>query len=236
MSTNSHGDTKRLRSNQSDPPLTKIADARRRPRGAAAAQAGFDYQLDVSILAALQLLLIFKAAMRLVLEPANEDDLEADPGPHVPGRLQPSATVGGGYKLVLQVKMDNGEPWLVEDFEALLKYSSDKRVGTEKHYIISTNRTLAIAMFDAHRQTIAGLGRAAPSALRVHELMQASPIVTIRTVSEKLAVSFPTASTALENLARINVVRETTGRLRGRIYAYSDYLALLDRGTDPLPA
>jgi hypothetical protein len=30
-------------------------------------------------------------------------------------------------------------------------------------------------------------------------------------------------------------VRETTGRQRGRIYAYSDYLALLDRGADPLP-
>jgi Fic family protein len=89
-------------------------------------------------------------------------------------------------------------------------------------------------MFDAHRQTIAGLGRAAPSALRAHELMQASPIVTIQTVSEKLAVSFPTASAALENLATVNVVRETTGRQRGRIYAYSDYLVLLDRGTDPL--
>jgi hypothetical protein len=47
-------------------------------RGAAAAQAGFDYQLDVSILAALQLLLISKAATRLVLEPASEEDLEAD--------------------------------------------------------------------------------------------------------------------------------------------------------------
>ena len=67
-------------------------------------------------------------------------------------------------------------------------------------------------------------------------MIQASPIVTIQTVSEKLAVSLPTASTALENLARIGVVRETTGRQRGRIYAYSDYLALLDRGADPLPA
>jgi predicted transcriptional regulator len=55
-------------------------------------------------------------------------------------------------------------------------------------------------------------------------------------VCEKLSISFPTASTALENLVKIGVVRETTGRQRGRIYAYSDYLALLDRGTDPLPA
>lgn len=93
-----------------------------------------------------------------------------------------------------------------------------------------------IALFDDHRQEIAGLGRAAPSSLRVHELMQASPIVSIQTVSDKLAVSFPTASTALDNLAKIGVVRETTGRRRGRMYAYSDYLALLDQGTGPLPA
>ena len=26
-----------------------------------------------------------------------------------------------------------------------------------------------------------------------------------------------------------------TGKARGRIYAYSDYLALLERGTEPLP-
>lgn len=92
-----------------------------------------------------------------------------------------------------------------------------------------------IAMFDAHRQQIAGLGRAAPSALRVHELMQARPIVTIQTVSDALRISFPTAGAALEKLAALGIVRETTGRQRGRIYVYSEYLALLDRGTDPLP-
>ncbi len=59
-----------------------------------------------------------------------------------------------------------------------------------------------IAMFGANRQQIAGLGRAAPSALRIHELMQANPIVAIQTVSEKLAASFPAASTALLALNR----------------------------------
>jgi len=91
MSTNSDGDSERLSSDQSSPSLINSADAKRPLRGAAAAQAGFDYQLDVSILAALQLLLISKAATRLVLEPANEEDLEADLEPCVPGRLQSSA-------------------------------------------------------------------------------------------------------------------------------------------------
>jgi hypothetical protein len=45
-----------------------------------------------------------------------------------------------------------------------------------------------IAMFEAHRQKIAAVGRAAPSALRVHEWMQAHPIVTIQTVSENLGI------------------------------------------------
>lgn len=93
-----------------------------------------------------------------------------------------------------------------------------------------------IAMFDVHRQAIGRLGRAAPSALRVHELMQARPIVTIQTASDRLGISFPTAAAALENLVEIGVVRETTGRQRGRVYAYSDYISLLDRGTEPLSA
>ena len=71
MSTNSRRDIERSRSSASDSSLTDSAEAKRPLRGAAAAQAGFDYQLDVSILAALQLLLISKAATRLVLEPAS---------------------------------------------------------------------------------------------------------------------------------------------------------------------
>jgi Fic family protein len=92
-----------------------------------------------------------------------------------------------------------------------------------------------IVMFDQHRQNISSLGRAAPSALRVHEFMQARPIVTIQTVADALHTSFPTARSALEKLTELKIVRETTGKQRGRKYAYSDYLALLDRGTDPLP-
>lgn len=91
-----------------------------------------------------------------------------------------------------------------------------------------------IVLFDKHRQKIAALGRSAPSALRVHEFMQARPIVTIQTVADGLKTSFPTAGGALEKLAELGIMRETTGRQRGRIYAYSDYLALLDRGTEPL--
>ncbi len=129
------------------------------------------------------------------------------------------------YRLLQEVRQAGAWETWVEFFLTGVAETAEQASTTARDLMI---------LFDAHRLQIAGLGRAAPSALRVHELMQASPIVTIQTVCEKLGVSFPTASTALENLAKIDVVRETTGRQRDRIYAYSDYLALLDRGTDPL--
>lgn len=121
-------------------------------RGGAAAIAGFDYQLDVSVLAALQLMLISKATTRLILEPANDEDLEADLMPNVPGRMQPSASMAGGYKLVIQVKRRTGEPWSVEDFDALLKHGSDKTNGRRKalhHLDDPKTRYLLVTSADA---------------------------------------------------------------------------------------
>jgi Fic family protein len=130
------------------------------------------------------------------------------------------------YRLLQEVRQaGTWETW-IEFFLTGVAETAEQAVATARQLM---------AMFEAHRQKIADVGRAAPSALRVHELMQAHPIVTIQTVSEKLGVSFATARDALENLIVIGAVRETTGRRRSRIYAYTDYLALLDRGTDPLP-
>lgn len=45
--------------------------------GAKAALDGYEYQLGVSVLVALRLMLITKSACRVTLEPANEEALEA---------------------------------------------------------------------------------------------------------------------------------------------------------------
>ena len=131
------------------------------------------------------------------------------------------------YRLLQEVRQaGTWETWM-EFFLTGVAETAEQAVATARDLI---------AMFEVDRQKIASIGRAAPSALRVHELMQAHPIVTIPTVSSRLGVSFATARGALEKLVGVGVMRETTGRRRGRIYAYTAYLALLDRGADPLPA
>jgi Fic family protein len=92
-----------------------------------------------------------------------------------------------------------------------------------------------IQLFDADRSRIQGLGRAASSALRVHEYMQKKPVLNISKAAASLGLSAPTVTGALKQLVKLGIVQETTGRQRGRIYAYQQYLKIVSAGTEPIP-
>ena len=97
------------------------------------------------MLVALRLMLITKSATRITLEPASEEDLEADLEPARPGRVQPSANMAAGYKLVVQVKLRNSGPWSMVDFKALLKHGTTRQparnllVDPGTRYLLITN-------------------------------------------------------------------------------------------------
>ena len=92
-----------------------------------------------------------------------------------------------------------------------------------------------LTLLEADRRRIEGLGRPASSALRVHQLMQRRPLITIPAAAAHLSLSEPTVAKSLEHLTTLQIVRETTGRVRRRMFAYGAYLDLLNEGTEPLP-
>jgi Fic family protein len=91
-------------------------------------------------------------------------------------------------------------------------------------------------LFETDRAEIAGQGRAAASALRLHEFLQRRPLISAPAAAKALGLSLPTVGKSLELLLRLGVVREVTGKRRNRLYAYGAYLEQLDRGTEPLPS
>lgn len=72
------------------------------------------------------------------------------------------------------------------------------------------------------------------SALRVHRLLQVQPILSIVSAGEELKLNVPIVTASLKHLAKLGIVRETTGRNYGRIYAHDKCLKILKGGTEAL--
>lgn len=94
--------------------------------------------------------------------------------------------------------------------------------------------TRILSLFKQDRARVADLGRSASSALRVFDHLQARPFLSIPKTATDLGLSVPTVTKALQALESLGIVREATGRQRGRLYVYPRYLEILSEGTEPL--
>jgi Mn-dependent DtxR family transcriptional regulator len=65
-----------------------------------------------------------------------------------------------------------------------------------------------------------------PSRIGCLDLLQRQPIVSIVPASRELKVTHPTVMKAIANLQKLGIVREVSGRRRGR-------LRILNQGTEP---
>jgi Fic family protein len=77
------------------------------------------------------------------------------------------------------------------------------------------------------RGRVAAIGRLARSALRVHEALLSRPITTVAKSAQFTGLSVPAVTASLMALIDLGIVRERTGRRRGRVFAYERYLEAL---------
>lgn len=81
-----------------------------------------------------------------------------------------------------------------------------------------------LALVNADRDRIASLGRAAPSALAVHQAMQRQPITTSAALVKVTELTAATVNKSLAHLERLGVVTELTNRHRDRVFSYRQYV------------
>jgi Fic family protein len=129
------------------------------------------------------------------------------------------------YRLLDLVRRDG-------DWEAWLDFFLEGVELTAGAAVQTAHRLLALFGSDAER--VQSTGRAAASALRVYDAFRDRPLCTIAALSEQTGASYPTVSRAVEELERLRIVREITGRKRGRVFAYTRYLDILGEGMEPL--
>ena len=118
------------------------------------------------------------------------------------------------------------------DWESWVEFFA---VGVEEtaNGAVATAQSLD-AMASADRERIEQTGRVAGSALRVHQALLVRPIQTIARLKLETNLSVPAVTSSIMALSDLGLVHERTGRKRGRVFAYTHYLGILEQGTEPL--
>jgi Fic family protein len=89
-----------------------------------------------------------------------------------------------------------------------------------------------VEMVERDRERIHRLGRAAATALRVHGLAVRRVVVKPPAAAAALGLSEPPVYAAISRLEQAGILREVTGRARGRTYVYGEYMDILNEGTE----
>ena len=116
------------------------------------------------------------------------------------------------------------------DWETWLEFFLEGVIETAGAAVDTAHRLLT--MLDADRETLERQGRRVGSVLRVHEALANKVILSLTGIRKLTGLSFPAASAAMDILAEQGIAREFTGRRRARLFAYSEYLAILNEGAD----
>lgn len=128
------------------------------------------------------------------------------------------------YELLNSVRLTGDwESWL-DFFAEAVTFTSNQAVQTAQqlHDLSKQDRT-----------RIGDLGRAARSALQVHRALMERPVATSNSLVAKTGLTPASVNNALGHLVRLGIVRELTEKKRNRLFSYSDYIAILSRGTEP---
>jgi Fic family protein len=114
------------------------------------------------------------------------------------------------------------EGWL-DYFAEAVQVSADQALATAQ---------AMVSLVQREEQRIAAWGRAGASALAVHAALQRQPVTTAPALVKATGLTAATVNKMLERLRAEGLVRETSERQRGRVYAYEAYRALLTAELD----
>lgn len=128
------------------------------------------------------------------------------------------------YELLNEVRLrGDWERWL-DFFAEGIQVSATQAVTTANDLL---------DLVEADRSRVAALGRAAPSALRVHQALQRQPIASAAALVKATRLTAATVNKSLAHLERIGVAHELTKRQRGRLFSYRRYVEILGSELEP---
>ena len=119
------------------------------------------------------------------------------------------------------------------DWEAWLGFFLDG-VRLTAESAASTAKRLSRLFQDHDSKIKSAAGRLTGTAIRLHQAIQARPILSLPRAQEETGLSYPAVAASMELLTAIGIAREITNRRRGRLFSYEAYLDILNEGVETI--
>lgn len=116
------------------------------------------------------------------------------------------------------------------DWEGWLRFFLDGVIDVADSTTTTTQRL--VAQIETDRRRIHTLGRGAATALRVHEVAARYVVIDAASTARRLELTDPPVYAAIRRLEDAGILREATGRRRGKLYVYDGCLSILDEGAE----
>ena len=119
---------------------------------------------------------------------------------------------------------------LTGDWEAWLDFFAEAVIFTAAQAEDTAQQLFNLSNED--RAKISTLGRAAPSTLQIHRALMEHPISTVGWLVEKTGITAATINKCMAHLERVGIVQELTAQKRNRLFSYSRYVNIMNKGTE----
>jgi Fic family protein len=118
------------------------------------------------------------------------------------------------------------------DWEAWLKFFYTGVRDTAGLVVQSAER--ASQLFERVEAGLSQAGRSSDSLLKTHDLLKVQPIITSTDLMDQLGLTRKTSLLTIERLLEAGVLSVLEDKQRGSVYQYTEYLQLLNEGTQPV--
>lgn len=130
------------------------------------------------------------------------------------------------YYELLQAVRETG------DWESWVEFFLQGVIETSSQATSTARRILDL--FDNDRKKIEKAGKSTVGILTIHNYLRLHPVSNTSKIKEACNVSLPTVLRSLSAMQDLGIVKEITGKERHKVFVYTEYLDILNRGIEPL--
>jgi Fic family protein len=118
------------------------------------------------------------------------------------------------------------------DYEQWVKFFLEGVIQTAQDALKQTRCILDL--HETHKNLLWEKHISSPLAIKLLERLFYTPLVSISDIQKFFGTSYQTASNLMEQFCQFGILKETTGKKRGKRFIYSAYMDIISEGTQPL--